>query len=75
MTKIKKISKYILNILVIIEALIIGLAPIWNWSWADNIIQTIAVVTAVISTYLLGDKAVSKKKETSLWNAKYVKKK
>ena len=75
MKKIKKISKYILNILVIIEALIIGLAPIWNWSWADNIIQTIAVVTAVISTYLLGDKAVSKKKEISLWNAKYVKKK
>ena len=75
MTKIKKISKYILNILVIIEALIIGLAPIWNWPWADNIIQTIAVVTAVISTYLLGDKAVSKKKEISPWNAKYVKKK
>ncbi len=75
MTKIKKISKYILNILVIIEALIIGLAPIWNWSWADNIIQTIAVVTAVISTYLLGDKAVSKKKEIRPWNVKYVKKK
>lgn len=58
--KIKKYSKYILNILVIINALLIGLTPIWGWTWADNIIQTISVVTAVISTYLLGDKAVSK---------------
>lgn len=58
--KIKKYSKYVLNVLVIINALLIGIAPIWGWTWADNIIQTIAVVTAVISTYLLGDKAVSK---------------
>lgn len=58
--KVKKISKYVLNILVIINALLIGLAPIWGWNWADNIIQSIAVITAVISTYLLGDKAVKK---------------
>lgn len=60
MKKIKKYAKYILNILVIINALLIGLAPIWNWGWADNVIQSIAVVTAVISTYLLGEKAVTK---------------
>lgn len=63
MKNVKKISKYTLNILSIISALLIGLAPIWGWSWADNIIQTISVIMAVISTYLLGGKAVKKTKE------------
>ena len=63
MKKVKTISKYTLNILSIISALLIGLAPIWGWGWADNIIQTISVIMAVISTYLLGNKAVSKAKE------------
>lgn len=63
MKKVKIISKYTLNILSIISALLIGLAPIWGWSWADNIIQTISVIMAVISTYLLGGKAVNKTKE------------
>ena len=63
MKKVKTISKYILNILSIISALLIGLAPIWGWDWADNIIQTISVIMAVISTYLLGNKAVNKVKE------------
>lgn len=62
MKKVKTISKYILNILSIVSALLIGLAPIWGWVWADNIIQTISVIMAVISTYLLGNKAVSKVK-------------
>jgi hypothetical protein len=59
MEKLKKISKYVLNILTIINALIIGIAPIWNIN-ADKITNTIAVVIAVISTYLLGNKAVNK---------------
>lgn len=59
MEKFKKISKYILNILTIINALIIGIAPIWNIN-ADKVTNTIAVVIAVISTYLLGNKAVKK---------------
>lgn len=63
MKKIKKVSKYILNVLSIINALLIGLSPIWNWSWANNIIQTISVIMAVISTYLLGNKTVSKSKK------------
>ena len=57
MAKIKKCAKYILNALTIINALLIGLAPIWDIP-ADRVIQTISVVMAVISTYLLGDKAV-----------------
>jgi hypothetical protein len=59
MEKFKKISKYVLNILTIINALIIGIAPIWNIN-ADKVTNTIAVVIAVISTYLLGNKAINK---------------
>lgn len=61
--KIKTISKYVLNSLTIINALLIGLEPIWGIPYADKTIATISVVMAVISTYLLGNKAVSKAKE------------
>lgn len=59
MERFKKTNKYVLNVLTIINALIIGIAPIWNIN-ADKITNTIAVVIAVISTYLLGNKAVNK---------------
>ena len=59
MEKFKKISKYVLNILTIINARIIGIAHRWNMN-ADKVTNTIAVVIAVISTYLLGNKAVNK---------------
>ena len=62
MEKIKKISKYTLNILTIANALLVGLDPIWNIPYADKTIATISVIMAVISTYLLGNKAVSKAK-------------
>lgn len=62
--KIKKIAKYVLNSLTIINALLIGLDPIWTIPYADKTIATISVVMAVISTYLLGNKAVSKMKES-----------
>lgn len=55
----KKITKYTLNILTIVNALIIGIAPIWNIN-ADKVTNTIAVIIAVLSTYLLGNKAVDK---------------
>lgn len=58
-TKIKKVSKYALNILTILNALLVGLDPIWNIPFADKIIATLSVVMAVISTYLLGNKALS----------------
>ena len=62
MEMVKKISKYVLNILTIVNALIIGLSPVWGWN-SEQIVQTISVVMAVISTYLLGNKAVSKVNE------------
>lgn len=57
--KIKTISKYALNSLTIVNALLVGLDPIWNIPYADKTVATISVVMAVISTYLLGNKAVS----------------
>lgn len=63
MEKIKKISKYTLNVLTIINALLIGLEPIWNIPYCDKTIATISVVMAVISTYLLGNKVVKTKQE------------
>ena len=61
--KVKKVSKYILNILTIVNALLVGLNPIWNIPYADKTTATIAVVMAVISTYLLGNKAVTAMKK------------
>ena len=60
--KVKKISKYTLNTLTIINALLIGLEPIWNIPYADKATATISVIMAVISTYLLGNKAIRKSK-------------
>lgn len=60
MNKIKQISKYVLNSLTIINALLVGLDPIWNIPYADKTIATISVVMAVISTYLLGNKMLKK---------------
>jgi len=53
--KIKKISKYTMNILAMINALIVGLSPIWNWH-LDKITDSIVVITGVIGLYLVGGK-------------------
>lgn len=62
LNKIKKVSKYTLNILTIVNALLVGLDPIWGIPYADKTIATISVIMAVISTYLLGNKAITKAK-------------
>lgn len=63
MEKVKKIAKYVTNILAIINALLIGLDPIWGIPYANEISETMIVIMAVIGTYLLGDKATTKIKE------------
>ena len=55
MEKIKKIAKYTTNILCMINALIIGLSPIWNWK-LDKVSDSIVVITGVIGLYLVGGK-------------------
>lgn len=60
MKKVKQISKYVTNILAIINALLVGLDPIWNIPYANKISETIIVIMAVIGTYLLGTKTITK---------------
>lgn len=64
MKKIKKIAKYILNILGAISMLIVGINAIEGITipYAHQIIEVIAVINGVISTYLLSGKAISKNK-------------
>lgn len=64
MEKIKKISKYTLNILTIVNALILGINAVEgiNIPYCVQITGVINAVMAVISTYLLGNKAVNKAK-------------
>lgn len=60
MKKVKTISKYATNILAIINALLLGLQPIWNIPYVDKITATITVIIGVIGTYLLGSKVKNK---------------
>ncbi|MGN0973179.1 MAG: hypothetical protein ACI4OT_00395 [Bacilli bacterium] len=60
MEKVKMIAKYTTNILAIINALLIGLNPIWNIPYCSKITDSISVIIAVIGTYLLGSKAMKK---------------
>ena len=53
--KIKKISKYAVNILNMINMLLLGLAQVWNWN-IDRVSATIVVITGVISAYLTSGK-------------------
>ena len=53
--RVKKISKYTMNILAFLNALLIGLAPIWNWS-IDKITNTISVVIGLIGVWLVTGK-------------------
>ena len=64
MKKIKKISKYVLNILGAISMLIVGINAIDGITipYTMQIVQVIAVINGVISTYLLSGKAVTKMK-------------
>ena len=62
MEKIKKISKYVVNTLNMINALILALSPIWGWH-LDNITKTIVAITGIISLYLVSGKLFSAEEE------------
>lgn len=64
METVKKIAKYTVNILAIISALVSGINAVEGIEipYAIQIVQVIAVITGVISTYLLGNKVVSSTK-------------
>lgn len=58
MEKVKKISKYVVNGLNMVNALILALSPIWNWH-LDKVSNTIIAVTGIISLYLVSGKLFS----------------
>ena len=55
MKKVKKISKYVMNGLSMLNALLVGLSPIWNWH-IDKIVDSIVVITGIIGLWLVGGK-------------------
>lgn len=60
--KIKKISKYTMNVLAMINALLIGLSPIWGWH-LDKITDSIVVITGIIGLYLVSGKVFELKEK------------
>ena len=65
MEKIKTIAKYTINVLAIISALVTGINAVEGITipYAIQIIQIIAVVQGVISTYLLGQNAINNREK------------
>ena len=55
MDKIKKISKYVVNALNMINMLLLGLSKIWGWE-ITNVSATIVVIAGCISLYLVTGK-------------------
>ncbi len=62
MKKVKKISKYVMNVLAMINAIIVGLSPIWGWN-LEKVTDSIVVITGIIGFYLVGGKLFDTKKE------------
>lgn len=54
-SRVKKVAKYVMNILAMINALLIGLSPIWGWN-IDKITDSIVVITGILGFYLVGGK-------------------
>jgi len=61
MDKFKKIMKYVVNGINFVNAVLIGITPIWNIPYGEEISKTLIVLAGAISVYLLGQKAVEKK--------------
>ena len=49
--KIMTISKYVVNILNMVNMILLGLANVWGWN-IDKVSATIIVIAGVISAYL-----------------------
>lgn len=54
-SRVKKVAKYVMNILAMTNALLIRLSPIWGWN-IDKITDSIVVITGILGLYLVGGK-------------------
>jgi hypothetical protein len=62
--KIKTISKYTMNIMAFINAVILELSPVWGWQ-LDKITRSISILIGLIGLYLVGGKIWGTKKENN----------
>lgn len=60
--KIKTISKYVMNIMAFINAILVGLSPIWGWK-LDKITDSIVVLVGLIGAYLVSGKIFGDKED------------
>lgn len=60
MKKFKKIMKYVVNFVNFANAILIGLTPIWNIPFGNQISDSLIVIAGAISVYLLGQQVLSK---------------
>lgn len=61
--KIKKISKYVMNIMAFINAILVGLSPVWGWN-LDKVTDSIVILVGIIGAYLVSGKIFDTKEET-----------
>lgn len=61
MKKFKKTMKYVVNIINFVNAIMIGITPIWNIPYGAEISKTLVVVAGAISVYLIGQKVIKEK--------------
>lgn len=62
--KIKTISKYTMNIMAFVNAVILELSPVWGWH-LDKITRSISILIGLIGLYLVGGKIWDTKKENN----------
>lgn len=60
--KFKKISKYVMNVMAFVNAVLIGLSPIWGWN-LGKITDSIAILVGLIGAYLVSGKIFEDKEE------------
>ena len=60
--KIKKISKYVMNIMAFINAILIALSPVWGWN-IDKITDSMTILVGLIGAWLVSGKIFGDKVE------------
>lgn len=60
--KIKQISKYVMNIMAFIDAILTALSPVWGWN-IDKITDSMTILVGLIGVWLVSGKIFGDKDE------------
>ena len=60
--KIKQISKYVMNIMAFIDAILTALSPVWGWN-IDKITDSMTILVGLIGAWLVSGKIFGDKDE------------